>query len=165
MSLRRLPPLYVLATAVALLAACDPGTSDKAGDAVTPARVTYTCCSAKDVDPPYRPGQTMSVHWKAAPPDGPSAGAPQVELTARLTGPYASVDGLKAATEDLQGAAGDVTFTAPAIRPSGTPGEQPVSTILIDADARPGYYDLITSVKQGGTSNSGASVIQVVSNG
>ncbi|MBB4751376.1 hypothetical protein [Actinoplanes lobatus] len=126
------------------------------------AQVTYSCCSAEDVDTLYRPGQTMSVHWMVEAPNGPATDAPPVELTARLSGPYATVEELKAAEGDLRNPAGDVTFTAPPIRPTGTPGEQPVSSIPISADARPGYYYLITSENQGGGSVSGGSIIRVV---
>lgn len=106
----------------------------------------------------------MSVHWTAKAPNDPATGSPHVELTARLTGPYSTVDDLKAAG-DPQTATGSVTFTAPPIRPTGTAGEQPVSTILISSDARPGYYNLTTSTNQDGGSFSGASIIRVVAKG
>lgn len=99
----------------------------------------------------------MSVHWAVEAPKGPTAGTAQVELTARLTGPSATVDELKAA-----GTAGELTFTAVPVRPSGAPGERPVSTILIGSDARPGYYNLVTAVTRGAGSQSGASIVRVV---
>ncbi|MBU8856446.1 hypothetical protein KSK32_04125 [Micromonospora sp. WMMB482] len=120
---------------------------------------TYTCCEALDVDRPYQPGQTLTVHWTVESPDEPSSTSPQVELAARLTGPYGTVDDLKAAST----VPGLVTFSAAPVRPAGTPGERPVSTIVIGSAARPGFYDLVTSVIDGGsTTTGGSSIVQVV---
>ena len=68
MSLRRLAPLCAAVTAVAFLAACDPAPED-AGESAATAQVTYTCCSAKDIETPAHPGQTMSIHWAAELPN------------------------------------------------------------------------------------------------
>jgi len=155
MSLHRLASLGAAAAVVAFLAACDAGAPEN--DGAAPAQLTYTCCSATDVDTLYHPGQTMSVHWMV---EGPATGSPQVELTASLTGPYPTADELKA--DDSGTAAGKVTFTAAPVRPAGTPGEHPVSTIAIGSDARPGYYNLTTSMKQGGATDGGASIVRVV---
>jgi hypothetical protein len=124
--------------------------------------VSYTCCDAKDVDTHYQPGQTMAVHWIVNSENGTAEGGPQVELAARLTGPYAAVADLKAAASDTRSASGDVTFAAAPVRPSGTAGERPVSTILIGSDAKPGYYNLIFSVTQDGGTVGGASIVRVV---
>ncbi|HEV7710632.1 MAG TPA: hypothetical protein VGP16_20730 [Asanoa sp.] len=136
--------------ALASLTACtaEPSTPP----AVT---VTYTCCVATDVETPYQPGQTMTVHWIVQTPEEPVSGPPQVELTASLTGPYASADDLKG------GAAGAATYTAAPVRPSGAPDEQPVSTIVIGADAQPGLYNLVTSANQDGATSGGSSVVRV----
>ncbi|MFC0100984.1 hypothetical protein ACFFKH_26140 [Micromonospora marina] len=139
--------------AVPLLAACGTGPSE-----VAAAPPTYTCCEALDVDRPYQPGQTLTVHWTVEFPDEPSSTSPQVELAARLTGPYGTVDDLKAAST----VPGLVTFEAAPVRPVGAPGERPVSTIAIGADAEPGFYDLTTSViGDGNTTTSGSSIVQV----
>ncbi|MGC4749441.1 hypothetical protein ACLQ28_27865 [Micromonospora sp. DT201] len=115
-----------------------------------------------DVDTVYRPGQQLTVHWTVKPGTDPAAKPLQVELAARLTGPYAGVDDLKdAATSAAQPAAGVVTFEAPLVRPSGASDERPVSLISIAEDASPGYYNLITSVQQGEESVLGASVVRV----
>ncbi|MEU5527081.1 hypothetical protein ABZ744_09085 [Micromonospora chersina] len=142
-----------------LLAACGTEPSGP----VTAAPVTYTCCDARDVDRPYQPGQTLTVHWTVEYPDEPGGTPPQVELTARLTGPFATVGDVKAATEATQTAAGLVTFAAAAVQPSGTPDERPASAVVIGPDARPGYYNLVTSVVDGGnTASGGGSIIRVV---
>ncbi|MEU7172821.1 hypothetical protein ABZ949_15215 [Micromonospora tulbaghiae] len=141
--------------AVPLLAACGAEPSETVAEVPPPA---YTCCQDLDVDRPYQPGQTLTVQWTVESPDEPGSISPQVELTARLTGPYGKVDDLKAASA----APGLVTFTATPVRPSGTPGERPASTIVIGSDAKPGFYDLLTSViGDGNTTASGSSIIQV----
>ncbi|MEU2702391.1 hypothetical protein [Micromonospora aurantiaca (nom. illeg.)] len=140
--------------AVPLLAACGAEPSEMVAE-VPP---TYTCCEDLDVDKPYQPGQTLTVHWTVESPDEPGSASPQVELAARLTGPFGTVDDLKAASA----VPGLVTFTATPVRPTGTPGERPASTIVIGPDAEPGFYDLATSVVgDGNTTTSGSSIIQV----
>lgn len=140
---------------VPLLAACGAEPSEMVAE-VPPS--AYTCCEDLDVDRPYQAGQTLTVRWTVESPDEPGSTSPQVELTAHLTGPYGTVDDLKAASA----VAGLVTFTATPVRPAGTPGERPVSTIVIGPDAEPGFYDLVTSVVgDGNTTTSGSSIIQV----
>jgi hypothetical protein len=144
---------------VPLLAACGAEPSGPVGEAP----VTYSCCADLDVDRPYQPGQTLTVHWTVEPSDHPGGTVPQVELTARLTGPFATVGDLKAATEGAQTASGLVTFAAAPVRPSGTPDERPVSTIVIGQEAEPGYFHLVTSlVDDDNTASGGASIVQVV---
>ncbi|WP_244933228.1 hypothetical protein [Micromonospora tulbaghiae] len=141
--------------AVPLLAACGTEPSGTVAEVPPPA---YTCCQDLDVDRPYQPGQTLTVQWTVKSPDEPGSTSPQVELTARLTGLYGTVDDLKAASA----APGLVTFTATPVRPSGTPGERSASTIVIGPAAKPGFYDLVTSViGDGNTTASGSSIIQV----
>ena len=150
-------PLLVgaISNAVASCTATTPTTTE-----IGPA---YTCCEAADVNRNYEPGDTLAIHWIVA-PDELSTGGParEVELTARLTGPYATVSDLKQATEGDKTGTGRSTFIAEPIRPSGQPGEQPVSLVLIPPTAPPGFYNLTTAVSESGATVSGAAVIQVV---
>ncbi|MFD0783405.1 hypothetical protein ACFQZ8_05655 [Micromonospora azadirachtae] len=143
---------------VPLLAACGTGPSGP----VTAAPATYTCCEAQDVDRPYQPGQTLTVHWIVESPDEPGGTPPQVELTASLTGPFATAGEVKAATGADPNAPGLATFTAAPVRPSGTPDERPVSTIVIGPEAEPGYYNLVTSVGGDDHTGSSGSIVRVV---
>ncbi|MET7748691.1 hypothetical protein [Micromonospora sp. NPDC005367] len=102
------------------------------------------------------------MRWIVEAPDEPGGAPPQVELTARLTGPFATVGDIKAATEATPDAPGLVTFTAAPVRPSGTPDERPVSTIAIGPEAEPGYYNLVTSVAGDDNTTSGGSIVRVV---
>ncbi|RAO32731.1 hypothetical protein ONO23_03149 [Micromonospora noduli] len=151
--------LMVVACLVSpLLSGCGPEPSTTTASIPT----TYTCCDSTDVDTIYEPGQHVAVHWNVELGTGPAARPSQVELAARLTGPYSSVGDLKNASRGkAQPASGEVTFEAPLVRPSGAADERPVSVISIGADALSGYYNLITSVRQGGGTVSGASVVRV----
>ncbi|WP_327034914.1 hypothetical protein [Micromonospora ureilytica] len=151
--------LVVVACLVSpVLTGCGPEPSTTTASIPT----TYTCCDSKDVDTIYHPGHHVAVHWIVQLGTGPAAKPAQVELAARLTGPYSSVGDLKnASMGTAQPASGEVTFEAPLVRPSGAADELPVSVISISTDALPGYYNLITSVRQGGGTLSGASVVRV----
>ncbi|NYF56518.1 hypothetical protein [Micromonospora purpureochromogenes] len=125
--------------------------------------VTYTCCEARDIDRLYQPGQTLTVHWTVESPEEPGGTPPQVELAASLTGPFATVGDLKAATEGTPTVPGLLTFTAAPVRPSGMPDERPVSTIVIAPDTKPGYYNLVTSVVgDDNTASGGGHIVRVV---
>jgi len=125
---------------------------------------SYTCCEAADINRDYQPGDTLAIHWIVVPgklsSDGPTREL--FELNACLTGPHSTVSDLKKADGGQELAAG-CTLSATPIRPSGQPGEQPVSLILIPPTAVPGNYNLTTSVSGPGFSFGGASVIQVIS--
>lgn len=148
--------LLVACAALPLLAACY---ADPATPAATPPG--YSCCTALDVATHYRPGQTLTLQWTVVPGKGRPPIAPQAELTARLTGPYPDSIVLKAATSD-RNSAGEVTYPAAPIRPTGAVDERPVSVIRIGADAQPGLYNLAWSASESGGTVSGASIIQVV---
>jgi hypothetical protein len=124
---------------------------------------SYTCCEAADINRDYQPGDTLAIHWIVDPgklsSDSPTRA---LELNACLTGPYSTVSDLKKANGGQDLAAG-CTLSAAPIRPSGQPGERPVSLILIPPTALPGNYNLATSVSGPGFSFGGASVIQMIS--
>jgi len=143
------------AVAIALLTATLAGCADDPPPAPTGTVNSYSCCSAQDVEKAYHPGETVTLHWTVGKADGPldSAGP---ELTVRLAGPFGSVDNLK------DGAQPSVTLTAAPVHPAASAPSGPVSTIVIPADAPPGYYNLTFSERRGDSSNSGASVVRVV---
>lgn len=123
----------------------------------------YTCCEEADVTRPYQPGDTLVIHWIPISDDlGQASPPPELELNARLVGPYATVSDLKQANEDGQYPAAPVTYTAEPVRPSSQPGKRPVSTIMIPPTAVPGFYNLMTSVDGIGFRLEGASVIEVI---
>jgi hypothetical protein len=124
--------------------------------------VTYTCCETAEIDKLYEPGETFTLHWMVEVSDEPTTAAPrQVDLKAELTGPFATVEELKAAMESPAGPAGRATFQAGTVRASGAPDDRPVSTIAIPADAEPGFYNLTTAIVDGDHSTGGMSIVQV----
>ncbi|MEU8819637.1 hypothetical protein [Actinoplanes sp. NPDC048796] len=139
---------------LALLTACgNDSPSRPAGEIVT-----FSCCAEDDVDRPYRPGDTLTLHWTAQTQEGTPDDSP-VELNVRVVGPFGSVTELKSSPS---GSPSSVTFDAPPVRPSGSSAAKPVSKVVIPADAGPGYYNVSYSEKRGGTVVGGASIIRVV---
>lgn len=104
----------------------------------------------------------MTIRWTVV-PAAPDTGTPATNatLTARLTGPYATVADLKTAGSPGQVAAGAFTVTADPVRPNGHAGEQPVSVIQIPPTAPAGLYNLTHAVDQPGGSAGGSTVIRV----
>lgn len=152
------PVAAVACLALLVMSGCGSGRSTTPAGTPT----TYTCCDGEDVDTVYQPGQDMTVHWIVKPGTDPAANSTQVELTARLTGPYGDVSELKsAAGGTARPALGEVTFEAQPVRPSGAAGERPVSVIPIARDAPPGSYNLIFAVREDGGVIGGASVVRV----
>jgi poly(3-hydroxybutyrate) depolymerase len=144
--------LPVIALAAGLLSAAACASPPQPAPVID---IGYTCCDGPDVETAYHPGQTMTMHWTVTHPD---ARPGHSVLTASLTGPYSDVDTLKA----TYGKKGAATFEATPLRPAGTPGEKPVSTIAIRPDAAPGYYSLTTAVSDGaGGRVSGGSIVEI----
>ncbi|MCZ7375291.1 hypothetical protein [Micromonospora sp. WMMC250] len=148
----------VACLALLVVSGCGPERPTTAAGTPT----TYTCCDGEDVDTVYQPGQEMTVHWIVKPGSDPAAKPTEVELTARLTGPYGDVSELKSAAGGTTAPASEeVTFEARPVRPSGAAGERPASVIPIAEDAPPGFYNLIFALHEGGGGVSGASVVLV----
>ncbi|MEN3611113.1 hypothetical protein AAH979_16335 [Plantactinospora sp. ZYX-F-223] len=145
--------------ALAALLGLSVTTACQGGPGVTPGR-QYSCCADRAPETAYRTGDTVTLRWTVRTIGTPS-GPPQVELNARLVGPYPDVSALKAAP-DTREATGDVTVAAPPVRPTGAAGEEPTSVLQIPADAGPGYYSLVWSADEPGGSFSAAGIVQVV---
>ncbi|GIJ23452.1 hypothetical protein [Micromonospora lutea] len=125
--------------------------------------VTYTCCETADIDRLYTPGQMFTLHWMVEVSGEQSTAPPRpVDLEAELTGPFSSVEELKAALESSTGPAGRAVFKAETVRASGEPGYRPVSTIAIPTDAEAGFYNLTTTIVDDDHSTSGMSIVEVV---
>lgn len=144
--------LALLAATAAPLAC----TSGPATPIVRHATYTYTCCATADVDTVRHPGDTFSVHWivsEGSPTASDSAST--VTLTAELNGPFADVTSLKAAPTSR------LTLKAEPLVTTDRAGGEPVSTISIPADARPGFYNLAFSMESSGGRVSGASIVRI----
>lgn len=77
-----------------------------------------------------------------------------VRLETGLSGPFGSVNELKASSKSP-------SITAPVVLATVPSTDNPVSVIRIPADAAPGFYDLTATATHDGISFSGGSVIRV----
>jgi hypothetical protein len=153
----KLGRVLLIACLVPVLASCNvdgPSTP-------VPNGPTYTCCATGDIDRDYRAGETLTLHWIVV-PGQPGGAPPNVELNAWLSGPYSSVTELKSAEADMSGAPGSFMVKAEPVRPSGAAGEQPISRIAIPPTTAAGYYNLVTSIGEPGSSVTGATIIRIV---
>lgn len=94
---RRVGVAVLAATVVTSTVACSSQAPTEAPTeaptgAVTRATFSYTCCTAADIDRVYHPGDVLSIHWIVQKGTPTSATQPtHVNLSVRLTGPYADV--------------------------------------------------------------------------
>lgn len=159
---RRVGVAVLAATVVTSTVACSSQAPTEAPTgAATRATFSYTCCTAADIDRVYHPGDVMSIHWIVQKGTPTSATQPtQVNLSVRLTGPYADVSSLKE-----RGVKGTSSISATPIVTSDWVGGAPTSRLVIPANASPGFYDLSTGSKSGGMTAGGASIVRVVAPG
>jgi len=150
------------ATVVAATVGCSSqAPSEAPGSAVKRGTFSYTCCATADIDRVYHPGDVVTVHWIVEEGAPTSATKPtQVDLSARLTGPYGDVSSLK-----QRAATGAPAFSAAPIVTSDWAGGAPTSRLLIPANAAPGFYDLSTAAKSAGMTTGGGSIVRVVAPG
>jgi hypothetical protein len=121
----------------------------------------YQCCSASDVEMIYSPGQIVALHWAPHRVTTESLHMPSAPtISAKLYGPYASVNSLKGS---VTASPGKPLAIAKVLHPSVTAAQTSLSSeLLIPADAAPGYYSVVTTTtSSSGNSAGGASVIQV----
>jgi hypothetical protein len=97
----------------------------------------------------------LTIHWIVNPAARISG---ETELNAHMTGPYATVNDLKAGS----GPGGSPALSAEPIHPTGDRDERPASVIVIPPTARPGLYNLVMSRTEPGATVSSGSVIRVV---
>jgi len=134
------------------LSACPTDTSQLS---VSYQRYTYTCCEGSDFQRIWSPGETLTLHWVAA-PAGTTAGSGQrITLTAVLTGPYANVDASKA------GGSSRVTVQAAPVVTTDRAGADEVSSIVLPIGLPDGFYNLADTIDVSSGKASGASVINV----
>ena len=123
----------------------------------------YSCCGAKAIDTTYHPGQTMRLHWTSSSTVAAKGPSVTETLTARVTGPFASVAQLKAASSHAHPILGTLTIQALPRVVSDTLLAGPVSIIRIPTIAVTGYYNLTMTMSTTHLSVSGSSVIRIAS--
>lgn len=119
---------------------------------------TYSCCVAADIETVRHPGDVVTLHWIVAPSSESAQAQPDepVTLAASLNGPFSDVASLKSAPN------GASALPAAAVKTTTWAGGAPISRIQIPSITLAGYYNLSFRVGSGGSSDGGASVIQVV---
>lgn len=147
----------LLLTVALMTAACSSGDTHRT--TVQRATVTYTCCRAADVDPLRHPGDVVLLHWTTSSGATSESARPiPVTLAVTLGGPYDSVTQLKGGVS--AGPSSPVAETTP-IHTTDQAQGAPVSRLVIPSTAREGFYDLQASIKEGGGTLIGGSVIHV----
>lgn len=117
----------------------------------------YTCCSAKDMDAIYRPGQTLVLHWIAVSSPATSAtNTISVKLTANLSGPFADVSAAK------RSSGSPAAVRAATLNTTEQTRGAPISRIAIPASAPSGYFNLTTRVDDDGNIVRGTGTIHVL---
>ncbi|MDT5127193.1 MAG: hypothetical protein QOH54_2837 [Mycobacterium sp.] len=118
----------------------------------------YTCCRASDMTATYRPGQTMVIHWIVTSTATQSRkSALPVELSAGLSGPFADVVLAKDSPKATRNA-----VSATPLKISESTGGSPTSRITIPTTAGTGYFNLTTSINDGGGVVTNVGTIHVV---
>ena len=85
----------------------------------------------------------------------------QIVLSVSLTGPFASVDALKQATNQGLKPAGVRTVSATPVSADNRAFQTPTSQLNLPTDLPPGYYNLATQAAEGGGSQGGAAIVIV----
>lgn len=127
------------------------------------ATYTYSCCSAILVDTVYHPGGVVVLRWRrdVAPPGANGRG--DYLLSARLSGPFPSVEELKTTIAGSPNAHVALNLASPVTRVSNTSGASPVTRLRVPTTAAPGYYNLSITIGSSPRSvvMSAASIVRV----
>jgi len=122
---------------------------------------TFTCCAGLSPGVIYHPGETVHLAWT---PEENSPGVyPKrtVTLEASLSNSFVSVQAIKSGATTGPSAAEGPFIATDQLLVSNRSGASPVTSFQIPADARTGYYDLVTTVSQRDLSTTGASIIVI----
>jgi hypothetical protein len=149
-----------LCALAAILTAC---TAVASKNAIRYSAYTYSCCvevSASEVI--WHPGQRLTLHWTAQPTTTTNASPSAVVLGLTLTGPFSTVDQLKAAISRGTKPAGVRTIDAPAVTVTDQTGGSPASELDLPSDLPAGYYNLGARTASGRSSAGGGAIIQIL---
>ena len=113
-----------------------------------PATATYdySCCSAALVATVYHPGEVMAIHWTRIVLPPANFGHGVLLLSARLVGPFASVEELKSTITSSPSSRQAVNVASTVTRVSNTVAANLVTRVAIPSTAAPGYYNLTVKV-------------------
>jgi hypothetical protein len=142
-----------------ILAACGSTPATTGGSYPTYA---YTCCTELTEITVWQPGQQVILHWQSQAFGSSTSPLPQpVTLRLTLTGPFGSVEALKAAIARNQLPSGVRSISANTPRVTDRTGGTPASELNLPGNLLPGYYNLEAGVSVEGNSASGSSVVTI----
>ncbi|HUZ40487.1 MAG TPA: hypothetical protein VMU68_03735 [Acidimicrobiales bacterium] len=122
---------------------------------------TFTCCAGFNSNVVYHPGDMVRVAWtpvEDSPGDYPKG---IVTLSASLSDSFTSVQLIKSSAISDPSISKGPFIATDRLRVSNRSGISPITSFRIPNDARPGYYDLVTTVSQTDLSTSGASIFVI----
>lgn len=131
------------------------------GSISTKPTFTFTCCGGFNPNVVYHPGEMVRVAWTPVqdiPGDYPKG---TVTLSASLSNSFASVQAIKSGATSGPSVSKGQFIATDRLRVSNRLGTSPVTSFQIPADARSGYYDLVTTVSRTDLSTSGASIFVI----
>ena len=151
------------AIALSVVARSGAGSPATSGESNV-ATYTYSCCSSILVNTVYHPGGVVVLRWRrvVAPPGANGHG--DYLLSARLIGPFSSVEELKTTIAASPHARAALNLASPVLRVANTSGASPVTRLRIPMTASPGYYNLSITIGSSPRSvvMSAASIVRVV---
>jgi hypothetical protein len=142
-----------------LLVACSSASQN---NAVTYQTYSYSCCAEITGTNTWHPGQAVVLHWRTEPggTTTQTASVP-VLLSVRLTGPFPTVDALKASIGTSVKPLGVKTVEAVPVSATDRSGGAPTSELVLPSALPSGFYNLESAESSAGNASSGNSIIIV----
>jgi hypothetical protein len=127
------------------------------------ATFAFNCCTAFNPNVVYHPGEIVRLAW--TPVEAPPGTYPARTLTlsASLSKSFPSVQALKSSAKSgaFKISNGPYIAATGPLKVSNRSGATPVLSLRIPANARTGFYNLVTTTSQKDDSVSGASIIEI----
>ena len=127
----------------------------------SPATYTYACCDFQFVNTVYRPGEILRLHWTRVLDQAGLNPKVTMTLTAKLSGPFSTVESLKRSSVGSHQKPQPVEAAAATIQLINRVAAHPVSLIQIPTNAGVGYYNLFIDTITKDLSVGGATIIRV----
>jgi hypothetical protein len=123
----------------------------------------FSCCAALNPNVAYHPGETIRLAWTPVETPSSQFTSKSITLAASLSRSYASIQAIKSIVKPDSSTAGLVPFIATVgpLHVSSRSDVTPVMTLRIPANARTGYYDLITTATERDYSWSGGAILKI----
>jgi hypothetical protein len=142
-----------------MLVACSSASQN---NAVSYQTYSYSCCAEITGTNTWHPGQHLVLHWRSESTGSRVETTPvPVVLTVRVTGPFPTVEALKASIGTNAKPLGARTVEAVAVPTVDRSGGAPASELYLPSDLPSGFYNLESAESSAGNASSGNSIIIV----